>query len=615
MNYRNIPNFELGLLVSGQKSGRGKAPHTSLLNAENIRVYSSDAQLREGQSYLDADDLSDATIDTVYEYSREWSNGGVMNFYREYIYSAGTKLYAWEIGRDDYVEINDGYPLASSDVWIAEYTDWAIIGDGVNVPYKYDAIDYERVGIVKPSVLPIIGATAVGSGGVQSGTRRYKYRYARRKGGWTTLQDYTASPFSETHDPTDGEAHPIDGTFKNNNITVTVTASADPQVNKIELYGTKIVNAQELDQLDTATYYRLADLDNTTQVWTDNIAGGALGVNLTVYPVLSDTEDWTPPDAGLSLFVYYKDRIYGVNLLTDPSVLRYSAIGEPEQWPTDNWIDIRKDDGDVITALAVRGNSLYIFKKRSIYVVTGDPQASPMMGIVTGGEVTGNQTEFGLGCTAPRSLASYGDDALIFYNNVHGVWMLTGTSITRLSKNVNNLSGLSDECAGVVYTNDDNEAFYVLSQPSGVAYVCHIATGRWTYDTNVNVSCFCIDAQGRSIGGSGLKLNHYYDPDATDDNGTAIQGKMRHAWLNLRDGTMHAVVRGIQVQQENLDGVTMNLYNQTDVLQETQSPTSFDEPVGFSGIAGRLFSLEITWSAGSIESLTYLFLRRLGHSG
>ena len=90
---------------------------------------------------------------------------------------------------------------------------------------------------------------------------------------------------------------------------------------------------------------------------------------------------------------------------------------------------------------------------------------------------------------------------------------------------------------------------------------------------------------------------------------------MRHAWLNLRDGTMHAVVRGIQVQQENLDGVTMNLYNQTDGLQETQSPTSFDEPVGFSGIAGRLFSLEIIWSAGSIESLTYLFLRRLGHSG
>ena len=614
MNYRNIPTFELGLLVSGTKSGRGKAPHTSLLNSENIRTNTGDAEIRGGQSYLDADDLSDGTIDVVYEYSREWSHNGIAKFYREYLYSSGTKLFAWEIGNDDYIEINDGYPLGTSDIWIVEYTDWAIIGDGVNVPYKYDAIDYERVGILAPTVLPIITPSPTPPNYVDIAEwRRYKYRYIRRKGEGTSLQDYTASLFSETHDSDGVVENAVQTAFSNKKQNITVQASPDPQVTHIELYGTRIENNPQA--LETSTYFLLEELGNTSQVFTDGIGNADLDKNLLKYPPLDTSIDWTPPEAGLTLFVYYKDRVYGVNTLTDPSVLRYSAIGEPEQWPSDNWIEVRKDDGDVITCLAVRGNSLYIFKKRSIYVIAGDPEALPTMEVVAGGEVTGSQTEFGLGCTAPRSLASYGDDALIFYNNVHGVWMITSSTITRLSKNINNLAGLSNECAGVVYTDDDNEAFYVLSQPSGNAFVCHIATGRWGYDTGVNASCFCVDAQGRSIGGSGRKLNHYYDPDATDDNGTSITAKLRHAWLNLRDGTMHAVIRAIQVQQNGLSGVTMNLYNQDDTLEETQSPTDFNEPVGFSGIAGRLFSLEITWTAGSIESLTYLFLRRLGHSG
>jgi len=306
MNYRNIPNFANGILVSGVGSGRGKAPHTSLLDAENIRVYSGDAEIRNGQTYVDPDDLADDTIDCVYEYSREWNNAGVMNFYREYLYSAGTKLFAWEIGNANYIEINALYPLGSSDIWIAEYTDWAIIGDGVNVPYKYDAIDYERVGIIKPG-LPAISSNPPGAG-IEGGTRRYKYRYARRKGGWLTLQDYTASLFSETHDPIDGTAHEeVDGTFNNNTLNIAVVASDDPQVTHIELYGTDIHNEQELDQLDTATYYRLIEYPNEDSTFVDNIANDVLGVNLILYPPESETADWTPPEAGLSLFVYYKD--------------------------------------------------------------------------------------------------------------------------------------------------------------------------------------------------------------------------------------------------------------------------------------------------------------------
>lgn len=611
MRYRNIPHFADGLLAAGARSGRGKAPHTSLLEAENIRVHKGEAEPRAGQTYLDVDDLTDETIDCVYQYTREYNLGGDMLFYKEFLFSAGTKLLSWKEDQDWVFEINDGYALANSEVWIAEYMDWAYIGDGVNPPYKYDGSKYFRVGIVLPSVDP----TAVVSGDatafimnapepVGSAYRKYKYRYVRRTIDLTgNLIDYIKSPFSDTVTTPD---------FNNFKMTVGFTESSDPQVTHIELFATKTDEVS--GDIDTDSYFMLTRVVNVTDTYLDDVSNGLIDSAPTIYP-LEVEEEWDNPPDGLTLFVYYKDRLYGIDVLTNPSVLRFSEIGEPDAWPIDNWLEVRQDDGDVITCLAVRGNSLYIFKKRSVYVITGDPASTPMMEILTGGEVTGAQTEFGLGCTAPRSLASYGDDILVFYSSIHGVWEFTASGIIPLSKNVANIKGLSDECAGVVYISDDNEPYYVLSPPEGNARVCNLSTGKWVEDTNVNASCFLVDDQGRTIAGKGMKLNEYYNPDATTDNGTDITCVKRHGWLNLRDGLMHAVVRGIAIQQKDVTSLLVELYNQDELIEATKTMTDFGEPQGFDGIAGRLFSARLTWTLGNIESMTYLYLRRQGHSG
>lgn len=606
MNYRSVPDFALGLLSTGSTSGRGKAPHTSLLIAENIRVHKGEAEPRPGQSYLDADDLADNDIDCVYEYTREYHALGVMNFYREYLFSAGTELLSWKEGQDYVFHVNEGTPLSSSEVWMAEYMDWAYIGDGVDTPHKYNGSQYFRVGIVKPTAEPTVARnTAVNTDIVHY--RRYKYRYVRRVLDVSgNVIDYICSPFS---DKTEGE-----DAFNNRAMNVTLVASADEQVTHIELFATPIVDSPS--EFGTALYYLLErTTTNTDQTFTDNIGNIELTNKAEDHPAEDTTVDWDNPPDGLSLFVYYKDRLYGVDVKSNPSVLRYSEIGEPDAWDDDGWIEVRQDDGDVITCLAVRGNSLYIFKKRSIYVIAGDPEAVPMMELVTGGEVTGSQTEFGLGCTAPRSLASYGDDMLIFYNSAYGVYSINAKSIVHLSKNVADIKGLSDESAGVVYIGEGGEPFYVLSSPEGNAFICHIPTGRWVTDSNVNVSCFLVDSQSRTIGGAGKKLNYYYDPDAADDNGIPFTCKIKPQWLNLRDGLMHAVVRGLMIQNHNIVSATVKLFNQDETEQASYDVTDFTEPVGFDGIAGRLFTTEITWTAGNVESLTYLYLKRQGHDG
>lgn len=608
MRYRNIPHFADGLLVTGSRSGRGKAPHTSLLEAENIRTHTGAAEPRAGQTYLDTDDLASSDIDVVYQYTREYNLGGDMLFYKEFVFSAGTKLLSWQEGQDWIFEINDGYPLANSDIWLAEYMDWAYIGNGEDIPYKYNGADYFRVGIVPPAAEPV-PVQSLDPVDIGEGFRRYKYRYVRRTIDLTgALIDYIKSPFS---DPSGTDPPATEPPFNNKKMNIPLIASADPQVTHIELYATRIVGTHA--ELGTENYYLLERVANANQTYSDDV-GNISTVDIENHPI-EVSENWDNPPDGLSLFVYYKDRLYGVDQLTNPSVLRYSEIGEPDSWPGDNWQEVRQDDGDVITCIAVRGNSLYIFKKRSVYVITGDPASFPMMEVVTGGEVTGGQTEFGLGCTAPRSLASYGDDSLVFYSNVHGVWMFTATGIIPLSKNISNIKGLSDECAGVVYVTGDNEPYYVLSPPTGNARICHLADGKWVDDTNVNVSCFLIDDQGRVIAGDGMKLNELYDPDATTDNGTDITCVKRHNWLNLRDGLMHALIRGLAIQQSGVTSILAELYNQDETIEATYTITDFGEAQGFDSIAGRLFSARLTWTIGSIESMTYLFLRRQGHSG
>jgi len=614
VNYRNVRNFAKGEINTGV--GRGKADLTTVLLAENCRVHTGEAVIRGGQNYLfdelldENDDALSGDIHSVYQYTREYWDvaNSVTAFHREYLFSLGTNLYAWVEGESNVWLCNENNPLGSDDVWIAVYKDWAYIGDGVSTMWKYDAAHFYRVGIVAPTFEQ---ADVVRDATVRTnieGFRRYKYRYVR-KVTYSALNtiDYIASPFSDFIDSPD---------FGLGQMQITLEASTDPQVNAIELYATEIYDS--FVELVGKPFYKLNTgvLANANQVYDDSDGDINLDEldaqgNLT-HPAEDTTEDWTNPPDGMSKLVFYKDRIYGVPK-DNPSRLRYCRIGEPEQWPNNNWLGLREDDGDVITCIAVRGNSLYIFKNRSIYVITGDVASVPMMQIQTGGESTGQQTEFGLGCTAPRSLASHDVDTLIFYSKEYGVYMIQGGSIVHLSQFQESIKGYSDECAGAIYTNENDEPFYVLSQPSGIARVCHIASRAWARDTNVNSHCFCVDYDGQLVGGKGTRLNKYYDPDSADDNGTTITARLRSAWVNLRNANFHAVVRGILIQSASISGTTvLQLYNE-DGLQETSSFTQSNEPVGISGIAGRLFSVLFQWTAGTIESFTLFFLRRKGH--
>jgi len=618
MNYRNIAHSAEGL---NTVLGRGKASLNSLLVAENIRVNSGEMKIREGQEYLDTFDIAD-DIRAVYELSRIYYDlTDTQQTYREYVFSSGVNLYGWPEGAAVADLLNAAYPLTGAtpyNIWAAEYMDWMYIVNGFGKMYKYDAIDFFLGYIEAPAAAPVVAVTGAAVG-MTDGYRAYKYRYIYSVvDGSNNRIDYVASPFSAI-----GNSPLITGLV--NSPVVTLVASADAQMTPqplgdgyIELYCTK--EFATVAELTGATFYRTDytaappyyhGLNNTNQNYPDTL----LDANIDAFPFQHPEEDtttsWTNPPEGLDLLTYHKDRLYAA-AKGDPSAPRYSELGVPESWPTDNWLDCRRDDGDKVTGFCSSGNDLYIFKERSVWILTGDPDAAAVLQVKTGGERTGAQTEFGLGCTAPRSLATYGDDAVIFYSKIYGVYMISEGRLFNLTKNTTGYLNLPATTSGAVYTDADGDAFYVLSPPTGKAWVFHLESKAIVNDTNVNVYCFCVDHDGRLIGRSGKSLNHFYDPDSTDDNGTEIQAEAQTAFVNLRDGEFEALLRGVQVQSNGIDAVNMTVYTEEGERYNSVF-NSLRQRIGLPGIRGRLFSIALRWTVGVIESLTLLYLRRRSH--
>ena len=98
------------------------------------------------------------------------------------------------------------------------------------------------------------------------------------------------------------------------------------------------------------------------------------------------------------------------------SRVRWSRDGNPESWASEDWVDVDLgEDGDQITALAVHGEVLVIFKSRAMYVLFRD-------------ESTGYQlrpVDRSVGATNPYAVAS-GAGALWFWDGRLGLHMWRG---------------------------------------------------------------------------------------------------------------------------------------------------------------------------------------------
>lgn len=112
-----------------------------------------------------------------------------------------------------------------------------------------------------------------------------------------------------------------------------------------------------------------------------------------------------------------------------PSRVQYSNVIDPETWTGTNYVEFRKDDGDIVTGLAPFNQNLVIFKRRSIgilYTMTNTVSGSTVLGPLT-------QVRDGVGCVGPLALDRMPDGRIIFLSPNAHVYIFDGSDVQDIS--------------------------------------------------------------------------------------------------------------------------------------------------------------------------------------
>jgi len=210
--------------------------------------------------------------------------------------------------------------------------------------WKWDGTTRTNMGIVAPSVAPTLSYVS----GSLSPTSGYQYVYVYRNSSTGTTS--SASPASANT-----------GQQTSKNISVGYTASADSQVDKIDIYRTADGGG---------VYYFLVTVNNGTSTYTDSTADSGLNTDQ-LAPVAGVN---APPPSGISLLVWHMGRLWAAA----GNVLYFSAgpdctngVGA-EAWPASNNLPVAGN----ITALVSTSQGLVVFTSDNAYVVGGTDSSS-----------------------------------------------------------------------------------------------------------------------------------------------------------------------------------------------------------------------------------------------
>lgn len=262
--------------------------------------------------------------------------------------------------------------------------------DGEHAPYKSaDGTTWSSLGIGPPASAPTLAAVA---GGSLADTNVYEVGYAY---GDTTLGHI--GNISAT--ATQAAATP------NLTVRVSVTASADAQVNRIYVYVRNVTAGETVLRLYDNYTNTTTTHDVTSNLWDD--------------------QDEAPTDHDVALPMKFgcvwKNRWWGADA-TVGNRLRFSQIFQNQSWPDTFYVDIPFERGEDITCIIPLGDVLIIFGFTKFYLIIGqtslDFEVRPALGGQTGA--------FGFRC------ADVVENGVI-HGGAPGVYLFNGASDELLS--------------------------------------------------------------------------------------------------------------------------------------------------------------------------------------
>ena len=324
-------------------------------------------------------------------------------------------------------------------------------------------------------------------------------------------------------------------------VTLTnIPVSSDAQVTGRKLYRTTA---------DGSTFYWLATInDNTTTTFVDNIPDIALGAEL------EDDRDLCP-DGRFS--AWWDERLW----VSGDDIVYYSDIGVPEEFDIGTrYVTVQRGDmSDEITQLVAYKDSLYVFRKRSVYAIQKTVSG---YGIFL---ITDN-----VGCIAPWSMVSANN--MLMFLSLRGFELFNGTDvygvepslpIDRTIKTIDLTK--TDYICGVHYP-DKREIWWScpdITGGSATTIVYHYLANAWYFFAFYKTpSCIvdCYDSSKQLVLKMGTRDGYLDLCESTyRDNTTAITATYRKPWVDL---TKVGDIRRLDVEYEipATMALTANIY-------------------------------------------------------
>ena len=183
--------------------------------------------------------------------------------------------------------------------------------------------------------------------------------------------------------------------------------------------------------LNGTTWTKITGSVSLTPVASTLVSFQSMSNYLIGYDGLNDPWTWdgqasailllggTPPIGNISAL--WQNYLFVAGVGTARARLYFSDLGDPATWPAINFIDVPSPyDGDPITGLAILYGNLIVFKRNSIYIITG---TDPTTFVVS-------KMNSAVGCVSPYSVVSVDD--LVYFVSDKGLYALNLSNETQV---------------------------------------------------------------------------------------------------------------------------------------------------------------------------------------
>lgn len=495
------------------------------------------------------------------------------------IVSAGTNVYARSGG--SWNAIRSGVRNDSIFDFVT-FVDYLFAANGYQI-FKYDGIN--AVAYSLPPGATLNNGGSVGPGGV-SGAVDYSYGFLNDRGYYGPAINITTASFTGDEVLLNGFSTPLG---------FGITAL-------IIYRGYSGAAMVEVGSVPAGT----ASFNDLGASYTERLANDNLFFQSSTGALIQVTDNTKAAPRSLEL---WNNQLFLVSFpfpQSELSTFRYSAIGEPEGVPPENFEEVRTNDGDILTAAKAFGGQLVVCKGRSTHALTGnDPDNFELR------EVSDQY-----GCISPRAIAVF--DQKCWYLDQKGICEFDGSNTRIVSTSVEETFAamnlpVAKELAQMFHVKHRNEVWCNIPT-NGASFLNTIVVydydvqGWWTVE-GIDASAMGIftNDMGQPTTGFGdfSGAVSYFGASLMSDNQRGMTCRVRFPFKAVEESATEHQFRRLWLDTDPQYGgtkvITVNMYKDqgnTPVLSRTIYQSEFQTRTEF-GIPAKDLSIELIFSEAS----------------